>query len=234
MKGPAFIFARGGSKGLPNKNLRLMVGKPLIAWSREQALSVDGIDSVIVSTDSEEIATVSRNFGAIVPFIRSKDLSEDSSPEWNAWQHALMHFQDSYGFLPKEFVSIPATAPLRFASDIENCINEFRRSSPDAVITVTESRRHPSFNMVRKDLNGTVTLLENTKSRIIRRQDAPPTFDITTVCYVLDPEFLLRQTSIFEGQVTGIQVPAERAIDIDTLFDFQIAEFLLCEREGKK
>jgi N-acylneuraminate cytidylyltransferase len=88
--------------------------------------------------------------------------------------------------------------------------------------------------MVRKDLNGTVTLLENTKSRIIHRQDAPPTFDITTVCYVLDPEFVLRQTSIFEGQVTGIQVPAERAIDIDTLFDFQIAEFLLCEREGKK
>lgn len=234
MKAPAFIFARGGSKGLPNKNLRLMAGKPLIAWSIEQALSVDEIDSVIVSTDSEEIAAVSRNFGAIVPFIRPKELSEDSSPEWSAWQHALRHFQDSHGFLPKEFVSIPATAPLRFASDIKNCINEFRRAAPDAVITLTESRRHPSFNMVRKDLNGAVTLLENAKSRIIRRQDAPPTFDITTVCYVLNPEFVLRQTSIFEGQVTGIQIPAERALDIDTLFDFQIAEFFLCEREGKK
>jgi CMP-N-acetylneuraminic acid synthetase len=231
---PAFIFARGGSKGLPNKNLRLIAGKPLIAWSIEQALSVDEIGSVIVSTDSEEIAAICRNFGATIPFIRPEELSGDSSPEWGAWQHALRHFQDSHGYLPKEFISIPATAPLRFASDIENCIIEFRRTTPDAVITVTESRRHPSFNMVRKDLNGMVTLLENPESRIVRRQDAPPVFDVTTVCYVLNPEFVLRQNSIFDGQVTGIQVPAERAIDIDTLLDFQIAEFILCEREGKK
>ena len=232
MKIPAFIFARGGSKGLPNKNLRLIAGKPLIAWAIEQALSVDEIDSVIVSTDSEEIATISRNFGAIVPFIRPKELSGDASPEWSAWQHALRHFQDSHGYLPTEFLSIPTTAPLRFASDIQNCLNEFRRTSSDAVITVTESRHNPFFNMVRKDLKGSLTLLENSESMIVRRQEAPMIFDITTVCYVLNPEFVLRGSSIFDGRVKGIEVPSERALDIDTLFDFQIAEFFLSTREG--
>jgi N-acylneuraminate cytidylyltransferase len=234
MKIPAFIFARGGSKGLPNKNIRLIAGKPLIAWAIEQALSVDEIDSVIVSTDSEEIAAISRDFGALVPFVRPKELSEDASPEWSAWQHALRHFQDLHGFLPTEFLSIPATAPLRFASDIQNCLIEFRRTPTDAVITVTESRRNPFFNMVRKDLKGSLTLLENSGSRIVRRQEAPTIFDITTVCYVLNPDFVLRQNSIFEGRVRGIEIPSERALDIDTFFDFQIAEFFLSAREGLK
>jgi CMP-N-acetylneuraminic acid synthetase len=227
MKVQAYIFARGGSKGLPNKNIRIIGGKPLIAWSIEQALAVDQIDSVIVSTDSEEIAEIARDFGAEVPFIRPAEISGDSSPEWGAWQHALRHFQSSRGCLPEAFVSIPTTSPLRFASDIKNCLNEFERVRPDSVITVTESRRNPFFNMVRKDSNGLITLMGNSESRISRRQDAPVIFDITTVCYVLNPEFVLRKNSIFDGKVIGIEIPSERALDIDTLFEFQIAELFL-------
>jgi N-acylneuraminate cytidylyltransferase len=88
--------------------------------------------------------------------------------------------------------------------------------------------------MVREDLSGSLTLIYNPESRVVRRQDAPLIFDITTVCYVLNPEFILRHSSIFDGQVTGIQVPAERALDIDTLFDFEIAELLLCAREERR
>jgi CMP-N-acetylneuraminic acid synthetase len=234
MKVPAYIFARGGSKGLPNKNIRLIAGKPLIAWSIEQALSVDQIDSVIVSTDSEEIATISREFGAIVPFMRPQEISGDSSPEWSAWQHALRHFQDSHGFLPEAFVSIPATAPLRLVSDIERCISEFESVKPDAVITMTESRRNPYFNMVLENSNGFVNLVGNSESKIVRRQDAPPVYDITTVCYVLNPEFILTHDSIFDGKVTGVQIPAERALDIDDMYDFQIADFFLSLRGDQK
>ena len=234
MKVPAYIFARGGSKGLPNKNIRLIAGKPLIAWAIEQALSVDQIDSVIVSTDSEEIATVSREFGATVPFMRPQELSGDSSPEWSAWQHALRHFQDSHGFLPEAFVSIPATAPLRLTGDIERCLSEFESIKPDAVITMTESRRNPYFNMVLENSNGFVNLVSNSESKIFRRQDAPPVYDIATVCYVLNPEFILKHNSIFDGKVTGVQIPAERALDIDDLYDFQIADFFLSLRGDQK
>ena len=90
----AFIFARGGSKGLPGKNIRNFCGKPLIAWSIEQALSVESIKGVIVSTDSQEIAEVSRNFGAEVPFMRPNHLAQDESPEILSWKHAL-----NFGFV---------------------------------------------------------------------------------------------------------------------------------------
>ena len=92
MKTVGIIFARGGSKGLPGKNIRHLQNKPLIAWSIEQALSVNRIEKVIVSTDSDEIASISREYGADVPFLRPKELAQDETPEWLAWQHALDYF----------------------------------------------------------------------------------------------------------------------------------------------
>jgi N-acylneuraminate cytidylyltransferase len=159
--------------------------------------------------------------------MRPQEISGDSSPEWYAWQHALRHFQDLNGFLPEAFVSIPATAPLRLTSDIERCLSEFERVKPDAIITMTESRRNPYFNMVLENSNGLVNLVGNSESTIVRRQDAPPIFDIATVCYILNPEFVLTHNSIFDGKVKGVQIPAERALDIDNLFDFEIADFFL-------
>ena len=118
----AFIFARGGSKGLPGKNIRLFNGKPLIAWSIEQALSVKKIDKVYVSTDSKEIAKIATSYGAEVPFLRPAEFSLDNSSEWSAWRHALNFMNEKFGNLPNLMVSIPSTAPLRLAIDIENCI----------------------------------------------------------------------------------------------------------------
>ena len=122
MKIVAFIFARGGSKGLPGKNIRLLDGKPLIAWSIEHALAVKLIDRVIVSTDSDEIAAVAIEYGAEVPFMRPPELACDNSPEWFAWQHALDFLRANEGDMPNMFVSVPATAPLRSPDDIEKCI----------------------------------------------------------------------------------------------------------------
>jgi CMP-N-acetylneuraminic acid synthetase len=223
----AFIFARGGSKGLPGKNVRLLEGKPLIAWSIEQALASKGIKRVIVSTDSDEIAAIARKFGAEVPFKRPEDLSQDSSPEWGAWRHALNYLQSESGKLPEVMVSVPATAPLRSTKDIESCLALYQEGEAEVVITVSDSQRSPYFNMVKENNDGSVSLIIPPASSTSRRQDAPPVYDITTVCYVLNPEFVLSHNSIFEGRVKAVHVPRERALDIDTLFDFQMAEYML-------
>ena len=233
MKAIAFIFARAGSKGLPGKNIRHLGGKPLIAWSIEHALAVKRIERVIVSTDSEEIAAVAREYGAEVPFIRPAELARDNSPEWMAWRHALNYFRESTGALPEVMVSIPATAPLRHALDIENCLDEYEKGDAEMVITVTEAHRSPYFNMVKANLDGTVGLVNPSQSTIARRQDAPVVYDMATVCYVANPEFVMTHNATFEGRVKAVQVPVERAIDIDTLLDFQIAECLLNIREQK-
>jgi N-acylneuraminate cytidylyltransferase len=227
----AFIFARGGSKGLPGKNIRLLCGKPLIAWSIEHALAVSRISRVIVSTDSEEIALVARHHGAEVPFIRPAELASDNSPEWFAWRHALQYLLNTEGTLPDEMVSVPTTAPLRLPQDIENCLDEYRKSDSDMVITITDAHRSPYFNMVKTNPDGTVGLVNPPQSAIARRQDAPVVYDMATVCYVANPEFVMTHNGIFEGRVKAVQVPTERAIDIDTLLDFQIAESLLNIRE---
>ena len=233
MKTVAFIFARGGSKGLPGKNIRPLDGKPLIAWSIEHALAVRRIDRVIVSTDSDEIASISKQYGADVPFIRPANLATDESPEWSAWQHGLEYLKEETGAVPEIMVSLPATAPLRLTIDINNCIDEYEKGSTDVVITVTDAHRSPYFNMVKENQDGTCGLVNAPPLTIGRRQDAPIVYDMTTVCYVVNSEFVMSRESIFEGRVRAVHVPIERAIDIDSLLDFQIAEVLLSNRGEK-
>ena len=222
----AFIFARGGSKGLPRKNLLNFCGKPLIAWSIEQARSVAQIDRVIVSTDDEEIAETARRYGAEVPFMRPVELAQDNSPEWLAWRHGLEFLKESNGVYPKVMVSIPTTSPLRSLLDIENCINLYLKEKPDAVITVTAANRNPYFNMVQQDEHGFSVLVCQNENHVFNRQQAPEVFDITTVAYVLRPEFVLNHNTIFDGTLRHVVVPHERAIDIDNQFDFDLAEFI--------
>jgi len=222
----AFIFARGGSKGLPGKNIRQFAGKPLVVWAIEHAKAVNRIRRVIVSTDDKEIAVIARKNGAEVPFIRPSHLAEDCSPEWLAWRHALKFVRDDEGTLPEAMVTVPTTAPLRLPMDIENCLDEFEKSNVDVVITVSEARRNPFFNMIKANKDGSVDLVMRPNKLISRRQDVPPVYDMTTVAYVARPEFVLTKESIFEGKVKAVQVPIERSIDIDKLIDLEIAEFI--------
>ena len=226
----AFVFARGGSKGLPGKNTRSFAGKPLIAWSIEHARAVKRIQRVIVSTDSEEIAAVARQFGADVPFMRPAELARDESPEWLAWRHALAFLKETEGALPDVMLSVPTTAPLRLPIDLENCLDEFAKGDADMVITVSDAHRNPWFNMVKENLDGSMGLVMAPASGITRRQDAPAVFDMATVAYVARPQFVMQQIGAFNGRVRAVKVPVERAIDIDTLFDFELAEFLISRR----
>jgi len=233
MKTIAFIFARGGSKGLPGKNIRLFRGKPLIAWAISQALSVDRIQEVIVSTDSEEIAEIARAFGAKTPFIRPKALSGDETPEWAAWQHAINFYYHNEKEMPRTFVSLPATAPLRLKIDIERCLDKYEQGDCDAVIAVTKAHRNPYFNMVKENFDGTVSLVIESDKNITRRQDAPMIFDITTICYVANPHFIMTNNSIFDGKIRAVNIAAANSIDIDELLDFQIAESIMDIRDKK-
>ena len=223
----AFIFARGGSKGVANKNIRLINGKPLIGLAIDMAMSIDRITEVVVSTDSLEIAEVAIGFGAKVPFMRPPILAEDDTSEWLAWRHALMQIQNLRGKMPETFISIPTTAPLRNASDIERCIDEFERNNFDFVITVNESQRSPYFNMVKISQSGEVSLFDPSFKSVSRRQDAPKVYDITTVCYVGSSEFIMKSDNFFEGRVGAIQIPLERSLDIDTELDLEISELIL-------
>lgn len=227
----ALIFARGGSKGLPGKNVRQLAGKPLIGWAVEQALAVQSISRVIVSTDSEEIASAARSHGAQVPFMRPQELSGDGTSELLAWRHALEFLYKSEGAMPNPFISVPATSPLRLPNDIERCINEYESSGADVVLTVTPARRSPWFNMVMPGSDGGFRLVNDTTTgRVFRRQDVPEVFDVTTVTYVARPGYVLDYDDLFSGRVSATVVPNERALDIDTLLDFEIAEFLMQRR----
>jgi N-acylneuraminate cytidylyltransferase len=223
----AFIFARGGSKGLLGKNIKLFSGKPLIAWSIAHAKSVERISRVIVSTDSVEIAEVAKKYGAEVPFIRPTELAQDSTPEWVVWQHALNYLESNEGKLPDVFVSVPATAPLRSVLDINRCLDNYEKGGVDIVVTMTQAQRSPYFNMVKKNHNEELSLVIPPKNVISRRQDAPMVYDLATIAYVANPRFILNNNSIFDGIIRGIEIPAERAVDIDVAMDFIVAEILM-------
>ncbi|MFN8750646.1 MAG: cytidylyltransferase domain-containing protein, partial [Betaproteobacteria bacterium] len=169
MKTVAFIFARGGSKGLPGKNVLPLCGKPMIAWSIAHAKAVERIERVIVSTDDEAIATVAREYGAETPFLRPAELARDDSPEWLAWRHALIYLHENGG-LPDAMVSVPVTAPLREPTDIERCLDVFETGDADVVVTVSEAHRSPYFNMVRQNEDGTVGLVIAPAAKVVRRQ----------------------------------------------------------------
>jgi CMP-N-acetylneuraminic acid synthetase len=224
----ALICARGGSKGLPGKNIRPLGGTPLIAWSIRQAQAVSRIKRVIVSTDSEEIAEVACQYGAEVPFMRPAELAQDNSPERGVWRHALEYLKATDGAYPDVLIVVPTTAPLRLPEDLECCLDAFEQGDADTVITVSEPHRNPYFNMVKALADGCVELvIPPAEGVVTRRQDAPDVYDMTTVAYVTHPEFVMSADSIFAGRVRAVKIPVERAVDIDTLMDFRIAECLL-------
>jgi N-acylneuraminate cytidylyltransferase len=227
----ALICARGGSKGLPGKNVRLLGGRPLIGWAIAQSKAVADIGRVIVSTDSFEIAEVARKEGAEVPFVRPAELALDNSPEWHVWRHALNYLREDAGSYPDALVVVPPTAPLRKSSDIQRCLDVYRDSQADMVITVTDSQRSPYFNMTRVMPDGSSALVIPPEGKVTRRQDAPVVYDMTTVAYVSRPDFVMSHNGIFEGRVRQVHVPVERALDIDTPLDFRIAQCLI---EGKQ
>ena len=231
----AWIFARGGSKGLPGKNIRSLCGKPLIAYAIETAQKSRFIKDVFVSTDNPDIAAVAEQYGAIVPFLRPAELSTDTANERMAWRHAVewMHSQDKYK--PMDImVSLPTTSPLRTPEEVDSAIELYLKGEADTVIAVSKSSRHPAFNMVYVDENKYAkVILSQYEEWIPNRQAYPVAYDITTAVYVSGCDFIMNTDSYLKGRVQAIEIPEDHGVDIDTLLDFQQAELLLNERNRR-
>lgn len=225
MKNYAFIFARGGSKGLPGKNIKKLAGKPLLCYSIEVAKDTPSVDKVFVSTDDSDIALIAEENGAIV-IKRPQEFAEDDTPEWLAWRHAIDWVTTHYGSFDN-FISLPATSPLRNVADVEAAIFKRQKETADICIAVTPANRSPYFNMVKRNDEGLVELVNKPESDVTRRQDTPEVFDITTVVYVSTPEFIINSYGLFSGVITSIEVPKSRAVDIDDIYDFKLAEAIL-------
>ena len=218
----AFIFARGGSKGLPRKNILPLDGLPLFVHGIRIARQIKYIEKIFVSTDCSEISDIALSAGVEV-IVRPPELATDNSPEWLSWKHAIEWVRELYGDFDI-FLSLPPTAPLRKREDVENCLAALQ-PGVDAVITMTPAHRSPWFNMCVKGTSDYITLV-NTDKKIQRRQDAPLCYDITTVAYAANVNFVRNSESIWDGNVVGVEVPIERSLDIDTAYDYSIAQFL--------
>ena len=221
------VFARGGSKGLPGKNLRHVGGISLLERAINAARDAESIQSVIVSTDDEVITKEAIRLGAEVPFRRPAEFSHDDSPEWGAWQHLAQYLLERGALGSDLFVSIPPTAPLRLPADIDSAVRELKAGCFDVVLAVSESTRSPWFNMVKRAPDGIVEVaLPQVGDPVFRRQDAPSLFDITTVVYASTLGYINSADRMLEGVVGSITVPPGRAIDIDTETDLLIADCL--------
>ena len=227
----AFIFARGNSKGLVKKNIKIFNGKPLISYTINIALKSKLYDRVIVSTDSEEIAEISEAFGAEIPFMRPKELALDDSPELLSWKHAINSFEQEFGYKLKGFSSIPCTSPLRKEADLININSMYIENKFDLVLGITETYHSPQFNMVYKNKDHLMEIMMPLSTNITRRQDSKKCYNITTIGYASSPEYIVNTDNIFDGKIGCCLIPRERSIDIDDQNDFDIAEFLYNKRE---
>lgn len=223
------VFARGGSKGIPGKNLAVLGGKTLLHRSIEQGFS-SGFAEVFVSTDSQEIAEEARKAGATVPFLRPQELATDTAPEWNSWQHFCSFLGAEHRGRFTRILVLPTTSPLRGEEDVGGVAEAISSGAWDVVVTMTPASRHPKFNMVSQRTEGSVKLYDSAPPLASRRQDVEPIYDLTTVAYGAVIDFVMRAENMWEGRTTGVVVPQERAMDIDTPFDLEFAEFLLGRR----
>ena len=223
----AFIFARGGSKGIKNKNILKFRNTTLIGNSINQAKKCKSIQSVYVSTDSKKIAREAKKSGAIVPFIRPKYLAMDNSPEILSWLHAVNFCEKKLKLNFDYLVSVPVTSPLRKTQDLERAIKKIKKNNLDFLISVTPSNRNPYFNMVKIDKNDKISLVCKSKKKYFRRQDAPQCYDMCTVVYIVKKNYLKKNyDKILSGKVGVIKIPKLRSIDIDDKYDYNIAKFL--------
>ena len=224
------ICVRGGSKGVKNKNIKGLNGKPLIAYTIEQAKASGLFEHIVISTDSDNIASIAKQYGAEVFFKRSEEMASDTAGKLDVIKDAFKRSEEYYNKTFDYLIDLDATAPLRSVEDIIDSFNQFKENSNDNLITAMPSRRSPYFNLVEQDKDGKVYLSKKLDSSVVRRQDAPKSYDMNASIYIWKRDIILNKNSLFLEK-TGLYVmPEERSIDIDNELDFEFVEFLI----GKK
>lgn len=226
------ICARGGSKGVKNKNIKQINGKPLIAYTIEQALASKLFEHVVISTDSDEIAKISQQYGAEVFFKRSADMASDTAGKLDVIRDAFKKSEEHYSEIFDYLIDLDATSPLRNHEDIMAAYEQFIDHGNSNLITAMPSRRSPYFNLIEVDENDKVHLSKTVENNILRRQDTPKSFDMNASIYIWKRDAILNENSLFLEE-TGLYVmPEERSIDIDGELDYKIVELLMREKNA--
>ncbi|HRH59540.1 MAG TPA: acylneuraminate cytidylyltransferase family protein [Chitinophagaceae bacterium] len=222
------ICCRGGSKGVASKNIKLLNGKPLIQYTVEEALKTPTLSDTIVSTDSSEIAAIAKNCGIQKIINRPSELATDTASKWPVFIHALEDYEKIKKVAVDYIVDMDATVPLKTSADIEAAIQTaISNPSADVIITAYEPERNPYFNMMEINNDGFAQIVKQTSSPIVRRQDAPAVYSLCPAAYVIKKEALYKYVHWSLAKCKLSIMPRERAVDIDTEFDFALAEFLM-------
>ncbi len=218
--------ARGDSKGIKNKNIRQLFEKPLVAYSIECGLACPSIDHMIVSTDSSNIADISRSYGAEIPFMRPSKLAADDTPMMPVLEHALNNCEKIYNKRIAALVLLDATSPLRTVNDVENCIKILWDGDCDAVISAAPARRNPFFNMVVSE-NGFIKLAIEPDKPITRRQDCPEVYDLTNSIWVFSRKAILKEKERIPEKSKLYLMDAGQSVDVDSEIDLKVLETLM-------
>lgn len=221
------IPARGGSKGVPGKNIRLLAGKPLVAYTIEAALAAKSLDRVVVSTDDKEIARISKEYGAEVPFLRPKHLAKDTTPDLPVFQHALQYLEDNEGYKPDIIVHLRPTTPFKTGKLIDGAVNKLISTGADGVRTVCLVEYHPCW-MKRIEGDRILPFMKLDRE-YTRRQDLPPVYKANGVVDVTRRKFIMDEGRMLGDNVKAIFMEPMPSLDIDTELDFLIAERVLEE-----
>lgn len=223
------IPARGGSKGLPRKNIKPLLGKPLIAWTIEQALASKYIDKVIVSTEDEEIAEVSKKYGAKVPFMRPKELATDDSPTSDVILHALNWFQkkeENYDYV----VLLESTSPLRETNDIDECVKLLiDNESAKSIVSISKlESAHPEFNVIIDEKSNFIKKIDgSTDFRFLRRQDLSNVYFFDGTIYISEAKAFFKNQTFYHNRTLAYIVPRWKSIEVDEMFDMICVEAII-------
>jgi CMP-N-acetylneuraminic acid synthetase len=233
----ALVPARGGSKGIPRKNLQLLAGRPLVAHAVETALAANLVTRVLCSTDDAEIAEVARAAGAEVPFLRPSELAQDHSEDWAVFKHALDWLQQHQAWQPDLIVNLRPTSPLRTPSHVDRAIRLLLDSGADSVKAVCLARQHPHKMWLRRP-DGRIEPFLKTAFRLARGPDVPraqleDVYWQNGVVDVTRREMILEHGVMIGPRVAGLVIHPEDSIDIDTPLDLALAELLYSRRMAR-
>lgn len=227
------ICARGGSKGVPNKNARQVAGKPLLAHTIEQAVGSALFDAIAFSSDSPDYRRLAQEAGAQILIERPEALATDVAGKLDVIQHCVLASEAEAGHPFDIIVDLDCTSPLRLPSDIRACIDLLQSSGAGNVITAAPARRSPYFNLIERTQDGRIQLAKTPESPILRRQDAPACFDMNASIYVWRREALFYRKGLFHADTQLYVMPEERSIDVDSELDFQVVSMLLEARRSE-
>ena len=219
----AIIPARGGSKGLPGKNIKMLCGKPLIAYTIECALNARNIDRVIVSTDDERIADVSKQFGAEIPFLRPASLATDSSQAIDSYIYTIDRISKEEGTAIDEFAVLLPTTPLRMSEDVDGAIDLFRKKGADSVVSYTPEE-HPIY--WHRHINADMRFVDIFDDTLANRQELRTSYYPNGAVYVFRSE-IIKSHRYYTDKSYAYIMPRNRSVDIDTMDDFLYVEFLI-------